>query len=141
VTTRHRFFRIMAVDRAGTPWAEVTLSDPAAVLIRLEHLRSLTGRGKVHDRMYWVDDPNDEERGDIEMDVEELVYEAQQADEERRRALSLSDARWQENVRRRVWLWRLKRLPWGQLVGWVLVVLSSVFTTWLALSFAEWALR
>lgn len=64
---------VYGVDRAGTPWDErENIPDASEALTLLERLRS-----EQPNNVYGVFDADDPERGDIEMELEEAIYEAE----------------------------------------------------------------
>lgn len=63
-----RKFEILGIDRGATAWDEFASDDPKEVLDVLDRLRS-----HANGRTYWVHDPDDPERGDIEDELFEIL--------------------------------------------------------------------
>jgi hypothetical protein len=64
--------QVYAADRSGQSWDVRQTSDASETLTLLERLRA-----EYPGRVYGVYDYDDPERGDIEMELEEAVYEQQ----------------------------------------------------------------
>jgi hypothetical protein len=69
-------FNINAVDRAGVPWIVDTL--PALAALRyIDDLRAATPLFPLS-KIFWIDDPEDPEAGDVQSALEEMFIELEE---------------------------------------------------------------
>ena len=70
-------YTVYAVDRAGVPWDVLHTDSPREAVDCAEAQRALHGR----ERTLGIYEPDDPEKGDVEMELEEMLWEEEHGEE------------------------------------------------------------